>query len=211
VTHEAFHVAMDQAGEADSDFEGEPWVRRNFLVAADAIINEFRAESAVPPEVRSGDFRWDAVEILRTLRDALVRVASVEYQDHLDVGRLQIDIVEQCHTAWKLLGCKLAEHQDFETGEFTQLPVSTTSPDLWQRMAADFWPSFTEELSSVQPGSERVDRADLDALATTLADVLEQWLEALGFQWTQNGEEIYFKIKSWDFMQPEAFPESEAA
>jgi hypothetical protein len=207
VAHESFHVAMNQAGEGDSRFEDQPWVRRNFLVAADEIINEFRAESAVPLEFRSGEFRWDPLEILQS---ALKRIAAEEYQDHRDVSRLQYGIVQQCYTAWKLLGCMLAEHQDFGTGELAQLLESTATHDLWERMAAGVWPTFTEVLSLVQPGSVRVGRAELDTQATALADVLEQWLELLGFQWIQVAEDISFKIATWDFLRPEALSNGEA-
>jgi hypothetical protein len=203
VAHEAFHVAMNQAGENGNRFEDQPWVRRNFLVAADEIINEFRAESAVAPKLRSDDFRWDAIEILRSLRIALERIAAVEYQDHLDVSRLQYGIVQQCHTAWKLLGCMAAEHRDFETGELTAVSESTITHDLWQRMVATPWPAFAEVLNLVEPGSKRVDRTELDAQASALADILEQWLKLLGFQWMQVGEESSFTIESWNFLRPE--------
>lgn len=211
VAHEAFHVAMHQAGEADNPFQDEPWVRRNFLVAADEIINEFRAEAAVPPELRGEDLRWDSIEILRTLRTSLVRIAAEEYQDHQDVQRLQYDIVQQCYTAWKLLACIVAEHRDFENGEITSVPGPTTSHDLWQRIAATPWPAFIGVLASVRPGSERVDRAELDTQATALADVLESWLQLLGFQWRDLDEGFSFTIESWNFLQPEALESDHTA
>lgn len=83
--HEAQHVAMAQAGEADGDYAGEPWARHNFLNIADQVIGEYRAETAVGPALRGADDVWDEIDVLVTLKEHLRRIVD-EYQVHLDVS-----------------------------------------------------------------------------------------------------------------------------
>ncbi|GAA2121625.1 hypothetical protein [Glycomyces algeriensis] len=202
IAHEAFHVAMIQAGEAESLFESEPHARRNFLVSAEEVISEFRAETAVAPELRAGDVPWDTIEALRSLRASLARIAA-EYQVHGDENALEQGIFHECHIAWKVLALVALELRDFETGAIGTPPESVTSHYLWLRMAADQWGPFTDILATVPPGSHRIGRSTLYSRAAELADVLNDWLKLLGFHWVDLEDGHSFTVRSWDLLRPE--------
>ena len=131
VTHEAFHVAMNQADETVTDYTSEPFVRGNLLYIADAVMEEYRAEVSLADNLRTApEGAWEPLEIVTHLRDALRRIACVEYQAHLDVGRLCTDIGVECLHAWQLLAY-IAAAQTQSDGRVAALPGTVTSDPLW--------------------------------------------------------------------------------
>lgn len=197
VLHEGQHVVIAQNGEADSDFESVPWARRNFLTAADQVIEEYRAEAVAAGVAPSGWATDDLVESLRSWLEHLQRIALVEYQAHLDAGKLSYDILQQTHTLWKLLAYVVAE----QVGADQALPTSVTDDYLWALMVEPHWTEFTALLAAVPHGNQRMSRPDLDQLASDLADVMERWLLTLGFEFTDNPDGAAFFIRDWSLLE----------
>jgi hypothetical protein len=195
--HEAQHVVIAQHGEASGDFESTPWARRNLLVAADQVIEEYRAELVACGMV--GPLGWnteDLVSSAKTWLTDLQRIATVEYQSHLDVGKLAYDILRESHTVWKLLGYVAAEQRVAGEG----LPTSVSDNDLWLALIEPHWDEFTLLLARVPGGDERTPREELVRLASDLADLLSKWLVTLGFEYTDHPEGAAFHIRDWTLL-----------
>jgi hypothetical protein len=201
VTHEAQHVAMYQAEEAETDtYDEQPWARQNFLHAADQVIDEYRAETAIEPNLRGALGVWNPVDILERLRSDLSQIALVDYQAHLDVGRLSYDVGQQTHTAWKLLGY-VAASMRHEDGAFDALAPEVETARTWQDMASVHWPLFLDVLSTVPPGSERIGRETLQPAVHALATLFQDWLRDLGFDWRDTATGCEFRIVRWDLLE----------
>ena len=199
VTHEAFHVAMNQAGETVTDYTSEPFVRGNLLYIADAVMEEYRAEVSLAENLRTApEGAWEPLKIVTHLRDALRRIACVEYQAHLDVGHLCTDIGVECLHAWQLLAY-IAAAQTQDDGTVAALPDKVTGNPLWVWMVEPHWSAFTSILSKIPPALVRTSRADLEPLVGQLADELHEWLETLGFRWRQVGVDTEFLVVHWAF------------
>lgn len=204
VAHEAHHVAMRQAGEADaSAYDDRSWVRRNLLHVADQVVDEYRAEAGIDQELRNVLGYWDPTAVLGALRDDLRRIALVEYQAHLDVEKLSYDVGQEAQTAWKLLGYVAAAlHQP--DGSFEGLPAEVTDDIVWQLMGAPHWDAFLAVLGKVPPANERVNRSTIEGSIEDLADVFGPWLRTFGFEWTDVGADSRFMIVGWDLLVPES-------
>ena len=201
IAHEAFHVAMEQAGEAECAYEHEPWARQNMLAIADSVIAEYRAESAVNPSLRNNpDLAWDPVELITHLRDALGRIAKIEYQAHLDVSRLVYDVGQECSNMWKAMAYLVV--QQLNDGDSIEpLSDDATSDLTWSQMVGDHWARFTAILLAIPRGNVRVERNSLEPSVEALADEFFEWLETFGFRWrdTTDGD-TEFLIVNWRFL-----------
>lgn len=200
VVHEAQHVAIAQHGEASGDFESAPSARRNLLVAADQVIEEYRAEVVACRMV--GPSGWnsdDLVSSTKTWLSDLRRIATVEYQRHLDVGKLAYDILQESHTVWKLLGYVAAEQHVAGQG----LPSGVADDQLWLALIEPQWEEFKHLLAKVPDGAERTLREGLVSLASELADLLAAWLVTLGFEYTDLDEGTAFHIRDWTLLELE--------
>lgn len=199
--HEAHHVAMYQAGEDDTDFSGEGWARQSFLNVAHQVIAEYRAELGVPRTLREGYETVFPLSSLEVLRSDLHRIAAVEYQQHLDVGRLSYEVGQETHHMWKALAYLTAARRVASIPIGTGFPDDVTNSEVWHLMAQDHWADFERLLSPIPSGGNRVDAADLQRWTTELADLLDRWLTGLGFTWTDKhdgGSE--FRIQSWELI-----------
>lgn len=196
IVHEAQHVAIAQAGEADLALDGLSWQRQNFVSVAQQVIEEYRAELAVPIELREQYEVALPVESLTALRGDLRRIAMVEYQQHLDVGRLAYDITQQSHHAWKALAYVAAARRVFNVPLADPVPPRVASAEDWLLMADQHWVTFEDLLSHVPDGTVRLSSGQLDDVTNELADLLIEWLRTLGFVWS----ETHFLVESWDLM-----------
>ncbi|GAB3435084.1 hypothetical protein GCM10027517_03870 [Phycicoccus ginsengisoli] len=201
VWHEAQHVAIAQAGESDPEaFVGEPWARRNFLTVADQVIEEYRAERALAGDFVVGGHGWDLGEVLETWRNDLIRIACVEYQEHLDVGRLWFGIGQECQTIWKLLAY-VAATLPADADPVASVGDDVSTHPLWSRMVGPHWLRFVEILRPVPPGSDRVERARIERFAGDLADELSTWLKTLGFDFSDGADgNSTFYITDWSLL-----------
>ncbi|MHB1010161.1 MAG: hypothetical protein ACYC1E_13170 [Propionibacteriaceae bacterium] len=199
VLHEAQHVAIRQAGETwDRDREAYPFGRLNLLSAADAIIEEFRAERAVRLLLNAESFAWDLVEVLQHWLDALRRISCVEYQEHLDVSRLWEGIGKATLDAWKLLAYAAATERA-DQGQDPEL-AHAAEHELWRRMVQPHWERFSTILHSVPDGTERISSTNLDRRANDLADELAEWMHTLGFSVVDDDEGFGFYITDWSLL-----------
>lgn len=196
IVHEARHVAIAQAGEANLTLDGVSWQRQNFVSVAQQVIEEYRAELAVPMELREQYEVELPVDSLTALREDLRRIAMVEYQQHLDVGRLAYDVTQQSHHAWKALAYVAAARRVFNVPLADPVPPRVASAEDWLLMADPHWAAFEDLLSHIPDGSVRISSGQLDDVTNEVADLLVDWLRTLGFVWS----ETHFLIESWDLM-----------
>lgn len=197
VVHEAQHVAMDQAGEDNQDFSDVPWARQNFLTVAHQVIAEYRAELGVPNDLREDYEAAFPVESLDHLREDLRRIATVEYQSHLDVGQLAYDVVQQTQHAWKTLAYVAAARRIAGVDLGESFPNEMTRTQAWTLMAEPLWATFESLLSRIPSGAVRVDAVELRTWTGELADLLTDWLQTYGFVWRDIGSASEFRIRSW--------------
>ncbi|MFJ2301056.1 hypothetical protein [Oerskovia paurometabola] len=190
VTHESFHVAMMQAGEGEQSYPSEPLARRQFMACADQVIGEYRAEAAVPAALRGDAPGWDLADVLQTLRRDLAQITTVDYQQHLDVGRLMEAVLSEVHTAWKIFAVDIAEKSDLDIGE---------ADGSWDQMVGPHAAALAEILNEIPHGGKRVNADDLDRATSRLADEFDAWLSRLGFHFVDhpNGK-AQFRITNWD-------------
>lgn len=201
VIHEAQHVAMMQAGEDDLDFSDAPWGRRNLLTLALQLIGEYRAELGVVPDLRSELDRTVPISSFTVLLEDLRRIACVEYQDHLDVGRLSYDVAQQCQHAWKALAYLAAARRVAEVPLGDPLPEAVTGSDEWTLMVGTHWAELETLLGEIPAGYRRVSQSDLANWISDLADLLTRWLRTLGFRWHDEADgRSVFEIESWDLL-----------
>lgn len=177
VIHEAQHVVMFQAGEGEIDFVGAARARRDFLALAHVIVDEYRAELGVPTEVRETFETEVESETLPTLQSNLARIVS-EYELHLHPERLMYSVLQEAQHAWKALACVAAARRVAGSPD----PVD---PDTngWVLMASAFWDRFEKLLTQVPSAHTRITQPELKRLAEGLADILDDWLQGLGFAW----------------------------
>lgn len=197
--HEAQHVAMEQSGESVVDLAGRGFARKNFLNVAAQVIDEYRAELAVPEDLRGNHETKFPVDSLDHLRRELTRITTIEYQQHLDVGRLAYDVGQQSNHAWKALAYLAAARRaaGIELGD--PFDDSVTKAEAWTRMVAPFWDRFETLLAEIPSGSVRVDRTERQRWIEDLADLLDEWLQGYGFRWLDAaGDNSQFLIQSWD-------------
>lgn len=196
VVHEAQHVAIEQAGEAEVNLDGLSWQRQNLLSVSHQIIEEYRAELAVPVDLREQHEVEFPVEGLAALREDLRRIATVEYQKHLDVDRLAHEVTQQSLHAWKSLAYVAAARRVYEIPVGGQVPARVSGTEEWRLMADPHWVRFEEMLSRVPAGVVRIPPGELTGVTDELADLLVDWLRTLGFLWS----ETQFLIESWDLL-----------
>lgn len=194
VVHEGQHVAMMQAGETDPDLSDRPRGRHALEVVADQLIQEYRAERAVAVAGLTAGNEWDLASEATRWRDALVRIAFVEYQEHLDVQRLWHGVLQESIIAWKLLAYLAARPPD---GTSPKHVIGTdVRGDLsWRQMVKPHWRPFVGILRQVPPGNVRTTQAELAEVRGLLADELGAWLLTLGFEAVDEADGFAFYIR----------------
>lgn len=196
VLHEAQHVTMLQAGEDGTlTRAGEGEARWNFLACADSVISEYRAEAGVPVSHRPELFSWSPDEVLMQLRSDLGRIATVEYQSHLDVRKFAYDVVTEAQTAWKLLGNIVAARVVGEIAADAAFGADVEASVEWKLMGAPHWRQFAAILADVPSSEVRIAADDLSAARNLLADLFDEWLVTLGFKWSDADQT--FRVTSW--------------
>ena len=194
--HEALHVAIAQAGEKGPSYDGLPMGRRNLMHMAEELIEEYRADCELAP---TSNWIAGLPETLAHWRAALSRFAAVEYQQHLDVGRLWEDVVQESNTGWKFLAFAVAE---IEPEDRTGASPSDELKDneLWNAMVAPHWKQFVELLRDVPSGFDRVRREQLAPTVEAIADLLFEWFGTLGFEPADGPEGFAFYIRDWSLL-----------
>lgn len=199
--HEAQHVAIAQRGEDAVDFDGLGWASKNFVSAAAQIIEEYRAELAVPQELRGEHELVFPVDALEHLRIDLMRITTVEYQQHLNVGKLAYDVTQQTHHVWKILAYLVAARRALGTTPNAAIPADVQRVEAWRLMAAPLWTRFEALLSEIPSGQIPMSPEELHRGAVELAGLLAEWMLLIGFRWEDIGnpadQNSQFEIESW--------------
>lgn len=184
IRHEAGHVTMEHAGEANGptiDRDGD--ARRRFLHIADEVISEYRAELGVALDDRTHVDGFEPEELAAWLRNRLAQVTTVDYQAHLDPRRLAYDVAGALQLAAKQLAPIAAKRVLQGIAPGAAFNAATEADPDWRAMGQPVWVSFAQALDGIPPASERIPQADLDRATVQLADVLHDWLIRLDFNW----------------------------
>ncbi|MGC4154509.1 MAG: hypothetical protein QM628_15725 [Propionicimonas sp.] len=199
VFHEGQHVAMMQAGETDPDLSGLPRGRQYLETLADLVIQEYRAERAVALAGLTAGNEWDLAAEVKRWRDALARIACVEYQEHLDVLRLWHGVLQESNIVWKLLAYVAGRIPDGSSTKHT--PSKAVRGDhLWRRMIKPHWRQFIDILRQVPPGDVPTTQADLAEARRLLADEFGAWLLTLGFEAVDGDDGFAFYVRDWGLL-----------
>lgn len=196
LVHEAQHVAMMQNDQGYRRPSNATFRWLNLTSAAQAVVEEYRAELGVDPDLRAGDMNWDPSAVLSAWSKGLGGDVA-RYQAHLDVARLAYDVGTTSLVAWRSLGYVAAWARLLPDNDL--LTDAVAGDPLWVRMAARRWGKFIEALADVRPGTETMPREELDAVVAELAEVLGAWLGDVGFVW----HEERFQIERWYFNDPD--------
>lgn len=192
-SHEARHVAMEQSSEDEVVLDELTWDRQNFLSVAHQVISEYRAELGVPLDLREEYELGLTQGSLAALRDDLRRIATVEYQQHRDVGKLAYDVTQQSHHLWKVLAYLAAARRVFGVPLGEPVPYHPADAENWELMVEAHWATFEKLLNGIPEGGVRIEEGELDEKRTSLADLLFEWLRTFGFAWSTD----QFLIESW--------------
>ncbi|NQX13273.1 hypothetical protein HQQ80_16730 [Microbacteriaceae bacterium VKM Ac-2855] len=196
VRHEAGHVAMEQAGEADGPtIDGEGAARRRLLLTADEVISEYRSDLDVALEYRTVIDGFTPEEIASWLRASLTRITTVDFQAHRDAERVAYDVSDAVGMAAKLLAPNAAERVLRGLEPRDAFEDTTTAIADWREMIEPVWEGFAGALDGIPPASARVSRGDLDRATARLADVLNAWLLRLKVEWNDGAQ--VFRITSF--------------
>lgn len=195
VLHEAQHVIMQQESEDDLTFADAPWARRHFLSVAFQVMNEYRAELGVISSFRSDDETQFPIEYLVALRSKLISI-DVIYQQDRDVNTLAEHVLNEAMNLWKALAYLSAARRVL--GIDSEPIIKEDHRGLWAIMGEAQWNAFEETLRSVVSAHTRTSRGNREDAASGLADVLESWLEQLGYTWkdSEDRETSQFLITS---------------
>lgn len=184
VTHEAQHVAMDQAGEGSCEYPSPSWRRQYFLVIADQIISEYRAECGVLLDLRDDGDELPPSDSLAALVNLLV-AAERDFRSHGDARKLASECATHCQVAWKRLAYLAAARRVRAIDAEIEVP-SPGEESLWATMVGPFWARFESFLSAVPPAYSRVENGALISNITDLADLFEQWMASFSIDWTDD-------------------------
>lgn len=150
--------------------------------ASHGKIIEYRAELGVPTMLRSDDDAELSVENLIVLRNDLRRIATIDYQQHLDVAKLSFDVGQQTLHLWKLLGYVAAARRvaGLPVGAPFASPLVATVE--WGLMVAAYWDGFEELLVHVPPARERLQPGNLERWSNALADLFTEGWSPMGLR-----------------------------
>lgn len=196
VLHEAQHAAMSQAGEKSVSLEGVGWARGTFLSLADTVIDEYRAELGVPEQYREPFETTLPIVELDAARNAMTRIAMVDYQSHLDVGLLAQDIVAAVQHPWKALGNVAAARRVAGIAMGTPFSDEETVTDAWSLMVEPHWLKFEQILRNLPQPAEKGYTYQVRRAVEDLADLFAEWLRAYGFLWRDVKDNSEFLIES---------------
>ncbi|MEW1707317.1 hypothetical protein AB0230_08755 [Microbacterium sp. NPDC089190] len=183
--HESRHVTMEQAGEAGGpviDRDGE--ARRRFLHVADAVISEYRAELDVPLKYDMPFTRFDPIDVAAWARGELTQLVRVDHLRQIEPKRLAYSVAQVLEIGAKQLAPIAAERKLQGTVAGAPFASSTAASGDWLAIVSPSWTEFESVLQDVPPSRERIAPDELAGLTIRLADVLEYWLQQLGFAWS---------------------------
>lgn len=191
LVHEAAHVASIQ-NQQTYEYAGEPGRDGDLATLAYEILDEYRAEVAVPLDLRQGELPLDFLSALDTLAEALGRAAAV-YQQHHVVPQLVFEVADAASVAWKQMACVAAlERLDPQQSSVTD---DVRADPRWERMAETRWAAFQQALARSRAGNEVMEANEIALIVEELAATLLLWLEDLGFVWSEDR----FDISTWYF------------
>ena len=190
-THEAQHAVMKQAGEDSADFAHLPFAKQWFAAIAHDIINEYRAEAAVPKSISLTQEGWDCAQVAVNLIESLQSVDRA-YQASLDVRALMQGVTSRVGTLWKILGV-IATERRLSNGTIAPLPDAVATDPGWEIVVDDNWDALIAILDQVPDATTRIAPNAVSVQVSKLAKLLESWLLDLGFRFedSANGPAFY--------------------
>jgi hypothetical protein len=202
--HEALHIAVDQRGEQMNGLRvrsGYP-VNSNrgyFGAVTGVMIEEYRTERALceagrwPHEDYLGNF--DAA--VHAFAEAALDGVQLRYPGE-PIGRCYQTVVSAFHHLATYTGYVAAEILASGRERYPYV-----DPSAKRRLLGLAWDAVIDSLDGIPSATTPIDSAELDAVAWTMADQVEWWLEHVGFTPKDLPEDgIYFDVLRHDFQPP---------
>ncbi len=194
--HEAHHIAIAQRGESLNDIRERHGfytgtARGTYASMAGIACEEFRVESVLCREDNvPGKRHLVAFDTLVQRFDEHVRMASCQYEQNHDVKAVSHAVGKAFHGLATFTGYVAAELNATADGRGVVL-----QSELEATVLGDPWRAVVNELNQLSPAHSPTPRETLDEQALAVANLLDEWLEHIGFAWEDlNGDELYFHV-----------------
>jgi hypothetical protein len=204
--HEALHVMTAERAETLSDLrlrnEGRDYGHyQDFIAIAGVACEEYRVERALwVAGKRSESFHLVQLERAAKIFYNQVRQACGQYQRDLQVFPVAKAVMTEFHALVTSSAYVAAELGPPE-GPVASIGVED---DLDALVFGEPWRAVITHLQMLPAADVSAPREELDAIAIGLAELLEDWLEEIGFTIEQVDEEtIEFKLLApWQWALP---------
>lgn len=193
--HEAQHAATGQRGEATNGARrtlGMPGVHGDFVASAGVALEEYRAvivatrEHPRPDDDISVD-GW--LPTLESVDTALKEAAST--LDTRDVTPTCHAVLGAAHMLWLSLAYLAAGLRAVDRDLSIEERIEHK---LWRQLADPYWDEFVAILARIHPSDTPMAQAELDTAVLQLAGFLPLWLNGIGFEYRDEGEDRYFGV-----------------
>ncbi len=182
LVHEMNHVAMYQRGESTGEVESESWKSVNLLSSASAVIDEYRAELGALTRLPTDGSVWNPSDVILWLEKSLIGVVA-EYQLHLDVERLALEVGSQALIALKQLAYCVAYEQS--SGDRLSLELDDLRYAKARLRLPQWFDSFRKMLGLLPSGENALPRSDEHEAIRRLSQVVDEHLRIVGFDWDE--------------------------
>lgn len=195
--HEALHVAVSLRGESLNDLRirkagAELPVPSDVVAMAGVASEEYRVERLLAAAGHDDREPYGASfeDAARRVHRQIARDVE-ESQDHLDVRRLAGGVLGGFHALTTYTGYVAAEIAAAGTSP-QEFDVAEEVDDLILRPA---WRQVLEAMIKLPPADRPTSRSELDDLAMTVADSLQDWLTAIGFDLREDNGFVHFQVR----------------
>lgn len=202
VAHEGYHVLLKQRREELGNWTGDPVDHTQLLLScADQVIEEYRVEAAIHPLPFPLVVGHKPKDVVRPWTQRVATVALVEYQEHLDVGRLIEDTMNACRIAWIGLGYIAARIAVTDDEPSAARPHRKKSRQRWEQVVEPHWEQFCDVLATVPSAMERKTLPELEPARAALAALFGDWLQTVGFRLELIDDGVNFTIENFDALE----------
>lgn len=199
--HEGLHIALQQRGESTHDVRlrrgyGETTNRGYFGGVTGIMVEEYRVERAL---AEAG--RWPHDSVTDSFHQAVDEFGDACF-DGITL-RYPGEPIDRAFRTILSSFSQLATYTGYVAGEYhasgkTRQP--TIRPATRQRLLGHEWDEVVEQLGAIPSAAAATDPGDLETAVWKIADLVERWLERIGFTLKDlPGGESYFDVLRHDF------------
>jgi hypothetical protein len=182
--HEALHVAITLRDESLNDLRirnagANLPVPSDIVAMAGVASEEYRVERLLAAAGHEGRTPYGASfeDAARRVHRQIARDVD-EYRDHLDIRRLAGGVLGGFHA--------LATYTGYVAGEIAAAGASPkefgVAEEVDDQILGPAWREVLEALIELPPADQPTARSELDDLAMKVAERLQDWLTAIGFE-----------------------------